>query len=331
MPEIACDKDLPKLLDTPTKQVKWTKKLVLKYLGSPVDRVDRPPMQGMFSRTLFLTLKDKREIVQQFRTEPLDLNVFKTARDTLGSVVPDVIALEDEELLSQGVWAYSFNLLPGKMWLQGIAGKGAQGRIAINRSLGRVLSRGYLADDSDEAVNGRVRSHIKAILASPEEEIKPYKNQLQGLYNNLEQFKKLPLWVSHYDLNEVNVLIDDDCNITGLIDWELSTPLPFGVCFGRIHTYAGEYSEGKFYVPDEFEDAERAFWDALFDQMPKEISQKLKSKISLVQDAVILGTFLDCFPFENGEVLVGKVSSRSLPKLLTYRLPFIRGHEPPYR
>ncbi|OQE27819.1 hypothetical protein PENSTE_c004G04908 [Penicillium steckii] len=180
-------------------------------------------------------------------------------RISLGSVVPDAIALEDEELLAEGVWAYSFNFSPGKMWFKGITGKGAQGRIAINRSLGRVLSKGYLADHSDEAVSGRVQSHIEAILASPRDEIKPYKDQLQGFYDNLEKFKKLPLWVSHYDLNEVNVLIDEDCNITGLIDWELSTPLPFGVCFGRIHTYAGEVSEGKFCIPDEFEDAEKAF------------------------------------------------------------------------
>ena len=114
MPAITCDKDLPQLLDTPTKQVKWVKKLVLKYLGSPVDRVDRPPMQEMFSRTLFLAWKDKREIVQQFRTEPLDLNICRTARDALDSIVPDVIALEDEELLAQGVWPNSFNLFAGQ-------------------------------------------------------------------------------------------------------------------------------------------------------------------------------------------------------------------------
>jgi hypothetical protein len=33
----------------------------------------------------------------------------------------------------------------------------------------------------------------------------------------LEQLKELPLWVAHYDLNEVNVLIDEDCNVTGLV------------------------------------------------------------------------------------------------------------------
>lgn len=152
MPEITCDKDLPAIFNTPTKQVKWIKISILKHLGSPVVRVDRPPMQGMFSRTLFLTLKDKREIVHQFRTEPLDLNAFKIARQTLGSIVPDATALEDEELFAHEVWAYSFNLFPGKMWLRGISGKGAQGRIAINTSLGRVLSKGCIASNSDEGL-----------------------------------------------------------------------------------------------------------------------------------------------------------------------------------
>ena len=115
MPAINTDKDLPKLLDTPTKKVKWAKKLALKYLSSPVKHVDRPPMQGLFSRTLFLTLADGRQIVQQFRTESLNLDTFKIAENALGPVVPNATALEDEELLNAGVWAYSFNHLPGKM------------------------------------------------------------------------------------------------------------------------------------------------------------------------------------------------------------------------
>ncbi|KAJ6102872.1 hypothetical protein N7486_005299 [Penicillium sp. IBT 16267x] len=305
MPPIASDKDLPKLLDTPTKQVKWVKKLTLKHLGSAVKHIDRPPMQGMFSRTFMLALADGREVVQQFRTEPLDLDAFKIAKKALGPVVPEAIALEDADLLSQGVWAYSFTRLYGKMWLHGIAGKGAKGRIAINKSLGRVLSKGCLDNSSDEAVNSRVRSHLEALLASPLEDINPYRHQLQGFYDKLEQLKQLPLWVAHYDLNEVNVLIDEECNITGLIDWELSTPLPFGVSFGRIHTYAGEYTGGDFWVPDEFEDAERAFWNELFSGMSAETRDKLGKQIDLVQDAVILGTLLDCLSFEQGYYWLG--------------------------
>lgn len=50
-------------------------------------------------------------VVQQFRTEPLDLDAFKTAREALGPVVPEATALEVEELLNEGAWAYSLTRL----------------------------------------------------------------------------------------------------------------------------------------------------------------------------------------------------------------------------
>jgi len=331
MPEISSDNDLPKLLNTPTKQVKWAKKLVAEHLGSAVKRVDKPPMQGMFSRTLFLTLADGREIAQQFRTEPLDLDAFKVAREALGSIVPDATALESEELLNEGVWAYSPTRLPGKIWLHGVAGKGAEGRIAINKSLGGAFSKGWLASSSGEAIETNIRPHLEAILASPLEDIDPYRHHLQGFLDKLEQLKQLPLWVTHYDLNDVNILIDEDCHVTGLIDWELSTPLPFGVGFGRIHTIAGEYTGGEFWMPDEFEVAERAFWNEMFDGMPTDICDMLKRQINLVQDAVILGTLLDCFFLEAGKVGCSKITLKTLPQFLTYRIPFVRGDNPPYR
>ncbi|KAK2603986.1 hypothetical protein QQS21_003822 [Conoideocrella luteorostrata] len=331
MPEISSDTDLPKLLDTPTKQVKWAKSLVTKHLGSAAKRVDKPPMQGMFSRTLFLTLADGRETVIQFRTEPLDLDAFKIAKKALGSVVPDARALEDEELLREQIWAYCLSRLHGKMWIRGVAGKGAEGRIAINRSLGQVFSKGCLAASSGETVNNTIRPHLEAILASPLEELIPYKHYCQGFLDQLEELGKLPLWVAHYDLNELNVLIDENCHVTGWIDWELSTPRPFGVGFGRIHTLAGEYTGGEFWMPDEFEVAERTFWNELFEGMPVDTATILKTEIALVQEAVILGTLLDCFFFENGKVGFSKVALKALPKFLTYRIPFVRGNEAPYR
>ncbi|KAF2462153.1 hypothetical protein BDY21DRAFT_389577 [Lineolata rhizophorae] len=331
MPIVFSDKDLPKSLDTPTKQVKWAKKLVTEHLGSAAKRVDKPPMQGMFSRTLFVTLADAREVVIQFRTEPLDISAFKIAKGALGSFVPDTRALDDTELKSEGAWAYSFARMPGKMWYQGVAGRGAEGRIAVNKSLGRVFSKGCLANNSSEAVRNKIQAHLDAILASPLEEILPYKVTLEGFVNNLDELAKLPLWIAHYDLNDVNVLIDENYDVTALIDWELSTPLPFGTGFGRIHTLAGEYSGGEFWMPDEFEVAERGFWKELFDGMPENIRKMLEKRINLVQDAVILGTLLDCFFFDNGKVGFSQIVLKALPKFLAYRIPFIRGHDQPYR
>jgi hypothetical protein len=270
-------------------------------------------------------------VVVQFRTEKLGLNAFKPAKRALADKVPDIVALADEELESEGAWAYSLDRLPGRMWLHGVAGKGAKGRIAINKSLGRVFPKGWLADGSSEAVRDTVRPHLEAVLASDLDEVVPYRPLLQGFLNRLDEFGRLPLWVSHYDLNEVNVLVDEDCEVTGLINWELSTPKPFGIGFGRIHTLAGEYTGGEFWMPEEFEDAEKGFWKALFDGMPAKTRAVMEQNIHLVQDAVILGTLLDVFFCEEGNPGCGQVSIKALPKFLTYRIPFVRGDEPPYQ
>lgn len=115
MPIVTADKDLPKLLDSPAKQVKWAKKLVAEHLGSSAKRFDKPPMQGMFSRTLFVTLADGREVVVQFRTEPLDVDAFKIAKGALDSFVPDAEALGNEELENAGAWTYSLARMSGYM------------------------------------------------------------------------------------------------------------------------------------------------------------------------------------------------------------------------
>lgn len=327
MPLIKNDKDLPELLNTPAKQTKWAKQLVTKHLKcAPKRRTTSPPFQGMYSRTLFLSLTDGREVVIQFRTEPLDVSSFTVAKKVLGSYVPDVQYLEDDELESNGVWAYCSNRMPGLPWIRAISGKGITGRIAVAKSLGCVLSKGFMADNSHEAIESTVRPHLDAILSSSLEEILPYRARLEAFSKRLDEFGQLPLWIAHYDLNEVNVLLDENCEVTALVDWELSTPLPFGIGFGRIHTYAGE-----FYFPDEYEAAERGFWQGLFDDMPGKVRQTLHDRIHFVQDAILLGTLLDCFYLDNGKVGCSRVSLKALPKFLSYQVPHIRGEGKPYR
>jgi hypothetical protein len=57
----------------------------------------------------------------------------------------------------------------------------------------------------------------------------------------------------------------------------------------------------------------------------------LEKNLDLVQDAVLLGTLLDTFFWEDGKVGCSEVSMKALPKFLTYRIPEIRGDEPPYK
>jgi hypothetical protein len=83
-------------------------------------------------------------------------------------------------------------------------------------------------------------------------------------------------------------------------------------------------------MPDEFEAAERAFWNVLFDRMPTDTRDLLMKEIDLVQDAVILGTLLDCFFLEDGKVGFSQVTLKAPPTFLTYRIPSVRANEAPY-
>ncbi|KAI1075149.1 hypothetical protein F5B20DRAFT_595305 [Whalleya microplaca] len=329
MPPVSSDNDLPNSLNTLTKQVKIVEKLLSEHFNCQAKHIDRSPIQGSFSRTLFVTLEDAREVVVQFRTEPLDLDPFRTARGALGSYVPDCGALENKEIEEEGAWAYCFARIPGQLWHHGVRAKGAQGRITISRSLGSVFSKGYLAENS-KAVVGKICRHLDSIITSSLLEVVPYRGILQSFIVRLEELAQLPLWVAHYDLNALNVLVDDDCRVTGLVDWELSSPLPFGVGFGRIHTIAGKFTNGDFYMPNEFESAERGFWKGLFDGMPDDIRRTVEMRDHLVQDAVILGTLMDCFFYEDGKVGFNPVALKALPKFLTYRIPSLRKDRPPY-
>lgn len=57
----------------------------------------------------------------------------------------------------------------------------------------------------------------------------------------------------------------------------------------------------------------------------------LEKRLDLVQDVVILAALMSCFFFEDGKIGVGQVTLKALPKFMTYRIPFVRAQEQPYR
>jgi hypothetical protein len=80
----------------------------------------------------------------------------------------------------------------------------------------------------------------------------------------------------------MNILVDDKCNVTGIVDWELSTNLPFGMGCSRIHTLAGEFSNRTFYIPPEFEDTERGIWEVIFAGVPVGVKKLAETNLELV-------------------------------------------------
>lgn len=75
--EITTDSDLPPCLNTPSKQARKARQLAAQHSGTLATRVRNPDIRGFFSRTKIVTLKNREEIVIQFRLVPLDLRTFQ--------------------------------------------------------------------------------------------------------------------------------------------------------------------------------------------------------------------------------------------------------------
>jgi hypothetical protein len=328
---VTSDADLPPCINTAKKQAVKARALAHAHSGVPSLNAQGPRLQGFFSRTMIVTLQNGHELVIQFRPEELDTTPFKIARTALGSIVPDIGRLEDEELDQNGISAYWMTRCPGKTWLEGVRGKGATALITINRSLGRVLSRGLVEGESELVIEQTLGPHLRQLLASQDDGICAFHDIAQNLLDKLDQLASLPLFISHFDLNAVNIMINDDCEVSGIVDWELSACLPFGMGLSRIHTLAGEFSERKFYMPPEFDDAERGFWHEIFAGVSAATRRVLDENMEAVQTAVTLGTLLDAFQLDEGNIgPYNPVVVEALPKLLTYRIPMVRGSDPPY-
>ncbi|KAK8153007.1 hypothetical protein BKA80DRAFT_285735 [Phyllosticta citrichinensis] len=333
---IESNKDLPKCLNTPTKQAKKARELATLCTGLATIKANAPqfqgPFQGFFSRTVIVTLEDGDQVVIQFRREALDLECFHLARRTLGSVVPEIELLHDKELDDNAIFTYRMTCMPGKMWLDAMRGPDPPNKlVTANKSLGRVLSRGLIQGDTAKVVDDTLRPHLELLLSSSDAQIRQFDDTTRHLLANLDALKVLPLWVTHFDLNEVNMLLDEHCEVSGLIDWELSTPLPFGMAFNRIHTLAGEYSGGEFYMPPEFEQAERGFWDEVWEGVSEGVRGLVEANLEAVQLAVRLATLLDAFEQRDGKLeRYNPVVVKALGKHLTYRIPRLRGADPPY-
>jgi hypothetical protein len=124
----------------------------------------------------------------------------------------------------------------------------------------------------------------------------------------------------------MNIMVDENCEVSGIVDWELSSPLPFGMGFSRIHTLAGEFSERKFRMPDGFDESERGFWQEIFGGVPADVRKILDANLDVVHTAVTLGLLLGTFELEEGKIgPCNPVSVEALPKFLSYRIPLIRG------
>ena len=125
-------------------------------------------------------------------------------------------------------------------------------------------------------------------------------------------------------------MINDNFEVFGIVDWEISTFLFFGMGLCRIHTFVGEFFEKIFHMPPQFEDVEKVFWHEVLNGFSQNVRECLHFHWEVVQFAVTLRTLLDAFQLEGKLESFNFVVVEALSKLLIYRIPLIRGASSPY-
>jgi hypothetical protein len=297
---IYSDSDLPESLNTGAKQIAKAKELARCHLNIRATKARGVDIQGFFSRTLIVTIESSEKVIVQLRVEPLDIDIFRRARQALGDEVPDIAKIRDEALEREEIWPYYMTFIPGKTWQRSAAFCNPALNVGCAKSLGKILSRGFVAYDSTAVVVGTIVPRLKVLQSAMIDEknrpradqIKPFREDIQRLLDNSDQLEILPLFISHADLNHVNILVQEDGEVSGIVDWELSSDLPFGMGCCRIRDLARRYTNGEFRMPEGFEDAERGFWEAILDGIPTDIRQVLDANLHAVHTSIHVGTLL---------------------------------------
>jgi hypothetical protein len=324
------DFDFPPFLDTSEKQIKRAERLAYHHLGVEAVSAHHVALQGMFSKTIKVTLKDNRDIIIQFRIEPLDTEPFNRARKVLGDLVPIIEPLDDPELVAAEIWPFYMNCISGKPWGDYEDEWSDAQRIKASGSLGQLCGQCFCEGNASEIVDKVIIPNLQRLRALEREDVKPLQSFIERMIEEAPRLKILPVFLGHYDLNDMNILADREGRVTGVVDWELSTaPQPFGIGLYGIHFLAGEIIDGNFRKRPIFEEMERTFWKALLKAAPGQ-QQIIMDNLGAVQTSVLIGILFRVMTIESDSVIISEALLRALPQLMNYQIPAIRGSRAAY-
>ena len=177
--------------------------------------------QGCFSQTYVVELEDHSHVVVQFRDTPLDLSHYVLARRTsfffwsristcplsvsaekLGTLVPTIEKKSTNIYVSTHV--YIMNYIHGSMWNSALGAW--EDDVAIAGQLGEALSRCIVGPDSSEVVESYIIPRLQTVLHEniPSDRLQ-LRRSVEELISISPNLKKLPLSLSHVDLNATNV------------------------------------------------------------------------------------------------------------------------------
>jgi hypothetical protein len=148
-------------------------------------------------------------------------------------------------------------------------------------------------DAKNNIIDTFVIPRLERYIEWEEPAIAPYKQLIKTLLVKVDDLRVLPLCLTHWDINLMNIMVTDDAEIIGILDWEETYWMPFGMNTHIISRLAGYNRRGVYSKRRCSEEIEIRFWRGLFLSAPMEVRGFLP-EIQLVKDiGYVLSVFQD--------------------------------------
>ncbi|KAI9678047.1 MAG: hypothetical protein M1817_005991 [Caeruleum heppii] len=242
--------------------------------------------QGATSYTLICL--DQEKIIQ-FRLKRFQDDVLTLAHQIYGDLVPTVTAIAGFPLP-----VYLSTVIPGQIHIFQTFPSEAY---PLNRQLvtvtdvARFVARSahWPQPESSYAATSWTKSaRLTLTTLEQNHDLKRFdprfSQKATSLLQQLILLDTLPPVLSHSDFVEINMFVDPEGSLTGVIDFEDAQTEAFGMClFGVYESFFGVMRYGKWTFFDQdagngydksvWDVLETAFWDTLWDAMPPTISR----------------------------------------------------------
>jgi Phosphotransferase enzyme family len=286
-------------LSTKASVLKEARAIATHHLGGQTASAKECILQGMFSRTIDVAMKDKTHYVVQLRSESVHEENAQQAHDILGDVVPVPVRVNREG--SPVPFAYVMPRVPGSTWTTKDRGPNwpVANYVKVAGQIGDMIGRCCTPRGNSEiqVIDTLIIPRLQLYLAWDEPGVAPYKDLIRGLLERADELRKLPICFTHWDVNMMNIMVNDDADICGILDWEESYWMPLGLNVCRISELAAYNHRGVLSKRPYSDDMEKAFWKALFQAAPKGARGMLKEMQLAIDIGLVMTTFYEAkFP-----------------------------------
>jgi len=277
-----------------------------RLLNTTSEDIRRVDNQGSSSYTLIC---DSQSKIIQFRIKPFDPRTMQTAHQIYGDISPEV-----DHYSNFALPVYVSKVLPGKVHV--LRGFRARDNFPLEREkrtvtdLAEVIAKSaHYPRSADAYTDTSWTKSAKSTLTF----LMEYKwfqsiapevvEKIRSVYTQLDLLNQLPAVLTHHDLTQLNIFVNEAGAVTGIVDFDKAEYEALGMCiFGLYECFVGSmenriFSFHNFPAKDGSgktvrQVLESAFWDTFWAKLPAGLERKkLEAPMRVAIDVGIINRY----------------------------------------